>query len=166
MNRYAQIYNGKVIYIYETLAGMDDLARHFDPSTVWYDVTELPEVEVGYIQSFNESGRMVLVPGVDNKEDSLNTNEKMTAIIIAAKVQMYMELDKLAQSRRYIDFDDCISYANDKYNTVAANDADRLMKLRYDLEYWMIVECSNVNTIEEARGIDFNKKIKELNFVW
>lgn len=70
MNRFAQILNGKVIYIYETEFSMADLALIFSPATVWVDVTNR-ECEVGYIAEFRDGVGLVVVPPKD-KEYTLN----------------------------------------------------------------------------------------------
>ena len=35
LNKFAQLYKQKVIYIYETPLAMDELSNYFDPHTVW-----------------------------------------------------------------------------------------------------------------------------------
>ena len=40
------------------------------------------------------------------------------------------------------------------------------MKLRNTLEGWLASECSMKETVEEVKALDFEAKIKELNFTW
>lgn len=47
MNRFAQVYYGKVIYIYETNMEITELSSIFSPKTYWFDVTG-KECEIGY----------------------------------------------------------------------------------------------------------------------
>lgn len=61
MNRYAQLYYGEVIFIYETDKTMEELNQIFNPSTGWFDITNNTEVEIGFVQGIKD-GKMVLVP--------------------------------------------------------------------------------------------------------
>lgn len=60
MRRYAQMLYGEVIFIYETERTMQELNQIFDPSTFWIDITDTPDVKVGYVQGIQED-RMILV---------------------------------------------------------------------------------------------------------
>ena len=71
MNRFAQILNGKVIYIYETEFSMADLALIFSPATVWVDVTNC-ECEIGYVAEFRDGVGLVVVPPKGKKEHTLD----------------------------------------------------------------------------------------------
>ena len=71
MNRFAQILNGKVIYIYETDFSMADLALIFSPATVWVDVTNC-ECEIGYVAEFRDGVGLVVVPPKGKKEHTLD----------------------------------------------------------------------------------------------
>lgn len=70
MKRYAQLYYGEVIFIYEADKTMEELNKIFDPSTGWFDITNNPEVQIGYVQGVKD-GKMVLVP--KDSPYSLNT---------------------------------------------------------------------------------------------
>lgn len=71
MNKFAQILNGKVIYIYETKFSMADLALIFSPTTVWVDVTNC-ECEIGYVAEFRDGVGLVVVPPKSKKEHTLD----------------------------------------------------------------------------------------------
>lgn len=60
MNRFAQLYQGEVIYIYETDRTINELNQIFDPNTEWFDITN-QNVEVGYVQGV-QNGKLLLVP--------------------------------------------------------------------------------------------------------
>ena len=60
-NRFAQPLYGKIIYIFETNLGMEQLPTIFDPSTYWIDVTGI-DCEVGYLVEFKEGAGLILVP--------------------------------------------------------------------------------------------------------
>ena len=60
MKRYAQLYYGEVIYIYETERTMEELSEIFDPKTFWVDITD-QYVQIGYVQGIRDD-KMVLVP--------------------------------------------------------------------------------------------------------
>lgn len=64
-NRFAQIYKGEVIYIFETHRTMEELNEIFDPNTFWFDVTYKPEVRIGYVQGVDNEGKMCLVQKSD-----------------------------------------------------------------------------------------------------
>lgn len=77
MNRYAQLYYGEVIFIYETTKTIEELNQIFDPSTGWIDITNTPDVEIGYIQGIKD-GKMILVPknspySLDKIKDGIET---------------------------------------------------------------------------------------------
>lgn len=164
MKKYGQLYNGKIIYIFETDLDIDELYQYFDPSTVWFDVTDLEGVDIGWIQSFNKFGQMVIVPPIDRTNDT--PNQSFRYKFRTGKVYMYMALDELAQSNKYIDFNDCISYIADETNPQGMTDAKKVMRLRNALEGWLASECSMKETAEEIKSLDFEAKIKELNFTW
>lgn len=62
-NRYAQVMNGIVIYIYETHLPYNKLWEIFDSShSDFFDVTNKPEVDLGWMMGFDEKGQWTLVP--------------------------------------------------------------------------------------------------------
>lgn len=71
MRKYAQILNGKVIYIYETKFSKEELATIFSPTTVWVDVTNC-ECEIGYVAEFRDGVGLVVVPPKGKKEHTLD----------------------------------------------------------------------------------------------
>lgn len=61
-NRYAQVMNGVVIYIYETHLPYNKLWEIFDSShSDFFDVTNRPEVTVGWMMGFDENGEWTIV---------------------------------------------------------------------------------------------------------
>ena len=89
LNKFAQLYKQKVIYIYETPLAMDELSNYFDPKTVWVDVTDMPNVEVGYIQGVDESGNFVLKSptSVSQEENYMTPDENYYTIYYNIKLQ-------------------------------------------------------------------------------
>lgn len=134
MNRFAQLYHGKVIYIYETVAPLDEVRQHFAPETIWYDVTTYPEVQIGYIQGFKQDGSITLIPDVSNNTDTLSDEEKRLSFLLSLKMKMYQYLDTLAQNYEFIDFKEALSFLNSN-SRVDSERAKTLDKKRLDLLY-------------------------------
>ena len=79
MRKYAQLFHGEVIYIIDSFASLSDLREHFSEDTVWLDITEMEDIEVGYIQVVDRDGRITFRRSVDNDFDSLDDSEKINA---------------------------------------------------------------------------------------
>ena len=89
MNRYAQLYYGEIIFIYETTKTMSELNQIFDPSTGWFDITGQDDVQIGYVQGIKD-GKMVLVP--KDSPYSLNNIQKEIEEKEKANVYIYERL--------------------------------------------------------------------------
>lgn len=65
-NRFAQIMNGTVIYIYETHLPYNKLWEIFDASyTDFFDITSMPEVQLGWRRGLNDVGEMTFLPPLE-----------------------------------------------------------------------------------------------------
>lgn len=85
MSRYAQLYYGEIIFIYETDKTMEELNQIFDPSTGWFDITNTPDVQIGYVQGIID-GKMLLVP----KESPYSLNNIQKEIEEKEKANVYI----------------------------------------------------------------------------
>lgn len=114
LNKFAQLYKQKVIYIYETPLAMDELSNYFDPKTVWIDVTNMPNVEVGYIQGVDESGNFVLKSptSVSQEENYMTPDEIYYTIYYNIKLQREKYMNKIVRKKAFLDIDEPLRYAN------------------------------------------------------
>lgn len=161
MRKYAQIFHGEVIYIIDSFASLSDLREHFSEDTVWLDITEMEDIEVGYIQVVDRDGRITFRPGVDNEFESLSESEKINTMIYAAKVRRDKYLDELAQSKRYLDARDCFDY---DYN--AYSDGHRLKDLKFKLDQFILERVPSLISLDAARDLNFEEETKRLGFEW
>lgn len=157
MKRYAQIYNGKVIYIIDSYASIEDLAKHFSKDTIWMDITDNNTIEVGYIQSIDNNGNIIFIPSLEDEFEKLSEIDKFNAILIAAKVQRDIFLDSVAVQYKYINAQDCYNYNN--YMST------KLKDIRDKMDDYINTIVPNMNRISEARDIDFRSKAKELKLI-
>ena len=114
LNKFAQLYKQKVIYIYETPLAMDELSNYFDPTTVWVDVTDMPNVEVGYIQGVDESGNFVLKSptSVSQEENYMTPDEIYYTIYYNIKLQREKYMNKIVRKKAFLDINEPLRYAN------------------------------------------------------
>lgn len=114
LNKFAQLYKQKVIYIYETPLAMDELSNYFDPNTVWIDVTNMPNVEVGYIQGVDESGNFVLKSptSVSQEENYMTPDEIYYTIYYNIKLQREKYMNKIVRKKAFLDINELLRYAN------------------------------------------------------
>lgn len=114
LNKFAQLYKQKVIYIYETPLAMDELSNYFDPKTVWIDVTNMPNVEVGYIQGVDESGNFVLKSptSVSQEENFMTPDEIYYTIYYNIKLQREKYMNKIVRKKAFLDINEPLRYAN------------------------------------------------------
>lgn len=161
MRKYAQIFHGEVIYIIDSFASLSDLREHFSEDTVWFDVTDVEDIEVGYIQVVDRNGRITFRPGVDNEFESLSESEKINVMIYAAKVKRDEYLDELAQSKRYLDARDCFDYDYGIYS-----DGHKLKDLKFKLDQFILDRVPSLISLDAARDLDFESETKRLEFEW
>lgn len=161
MRKYAQIFHGEVIYIIDSFASLSDLREHFSEDTVWLDITEMPDIEVGYIQVVDRDGRITFRPSVDNEFESLSESEKINVMIYAAKVKRDEYLDELAQSKRYLDARDCFDYDYDIYS-----DGHKLKDLKFKLDRFILERVPSLTSLDAARDLNFEEETKRLEFEW
>ena len=121
LNKFAQLYKQKVIYIYETPLAMDELSNYFDPKTVWIDVTDMPNVEVGYIQGVDESGNFVLKSptSVSQEENYMTPDEIYYTIYYNIKLQREKYMNKIVRKKAFLDINEPLRYANTDDETSA-----------------------------------------------
>ena len=121
LNKFAQLYKQKVIYIYETPLAMDELSNYFDPNTVWIDVTNMPNVEVGYIQGVDESGNFVLKSptSVSQEDNYMTPDEIYYTIYYNIKLQREKYMNKIVRKKAFLDIDEPLRYANTDDETSA-----------------------------------------------
>ena len=161
MKKYAQIFHGEVIYIIDSFASLSDLREHFSEDTVWLDVTDVEDIEVGYIQVVDRDGRITFRPGVDNEFESLSESEKINTMIYAAKVRRDKYLDGLAQSKRYLDARDCFDYDYGIYS-----DGHKLKDLKFKLDQFILDRVPSLISLDAARDLNFEEETKRLGFEW
>jgi hypothetical protein len=159
MRKYAQIFHGEVIYIIDSFASLSDLREHFSEDTLWLDVTDVEDIEVGYIQFVDRDGRITFRPGVDNEFESLSESEKINVMIYAAKVKRDEYLDELAQSKRYLDARDCFDYDYGIYS-----DGHKLKDLKFKLDQFILDRVPSLISLDAARNLDFKSEAKRLEF--
>lgn len=161
MRKYAQIFHGEVIYIIDSFTSLSDLREHFSEDTVWLDVTDVEDIEVGYIQVVDRDGRITFRPDVDNEFESLSESEKINVMIYAAKVRRDKYLDELAQSKRYLDARDCFDYDYGIYS-----DGHKLKDLKFKLDQFILERVPSLISLDAARNLDFESEVKRLEFEW
>ena len=161
MRKYAQIFHGEVIYIIDSFASLSDLREHFSEDTVWLDITEMQDIEVGYIQVVDKDGRITFRPSVDNEFESLSESEKINVMIYAAKVKRDEYLDELAQSKRYLDARDCFDYDYDIYS-----DGHKLKDLKFKLDRFILDRVPSLTSLDATRDLNFEEETKRLEFEW
>lgn len=161
MRKYAQIFHGEVIYIIDSFASLSDLREHFSEDTVWLDITEMQDIEVGYIQVVDKDGRITFRPSVDNEFEYLSESEKINVMIYAAKVRRDKYLDELAQSKRYLDARDCFDYDYDIYS-----DGHKLKDLKFKLDRFILERVPSLTSLDAARDLNFEEETKRLGFEW
>lgn len=161
MRKYAQLFHGEVIYIIDSFASLSDLIEHFSEDTVWLDVTDVADIEVGYIQVVDRDGRITFRPGVDNEFESLSESEKINTMIYAAKVRRDKYLDELAQAKRYLDARDCFDYDYSIYS-----DGHKLKDLKFKLDQFILERVPSLISLDAARNLDFESEAKRLEFEW
>ena len=141
LNKFAQLYKQKVIYIYETPLAMDELSNYFDPTTVWVDVTDMPNVEVGYIQGVDESGNFVLKSptSVSQEENYMTPDEIYYTIYYNIKLQREKYMNKIVRRKAFLDIDEPLRYANtdDEISTISKKILDYLTTTNKAIESYL-----------------------------
>lgn len=141
LNKFAQLYKQKVIYIYETPLAMDELSNYFDPTTVWVDVTDMPNVEVGYIQGVDESGNFVLKSptSVSQEENYMTPDEIYYTIYYNIKLQREKYMNKIVRKKAFLDIDEPLRYANtdDEISTISKKILDYLTTTNKAIESYL-----------------------------
>lgn len=122
LNKFAQLYKQKVIYIYETPLAMDELSNYFDPKTVWVDVTDMPNVEVGYIQGVDESGNFVLKSptSVSQEENYMTPDEIYYTIYYNIKLQREKYMNKIVRKKAFLDINEPLRYVANTDDEISA----------------------------------------------
>ena len=141
LNKFAQLYKQKVIYIYETPLAMDELSNYFDPKTVWIDVTNMPNVEVGYIQGVDESGNFVLKSptSVSQEENYMTPDEIYYTIYYNIKLQREKYMNKIVRKKAFLDINEPLRYANtdDEISTISKKILDYLTTTNKAIESYL-----------------------------
>ena len=141
LNKFAQLYKQKVIYIYETPLAMDELSNYFDPNTVWIDVTDMPNVEVGYIQGVDESGNFVLKSptSVSQEENYMTPDEIYYTIYCNIKLQREKYMNKIVRKKAFLDINEPLRYANtdDEISTISNKILDYLTTTNKAIESYL-----------------------------
>ena len=141
LNKFAQLYKQKVIYIYETPLAMDELSNYFDPTTVWVDVTDMPNVEVGYIQGVDESGNFVLKSptSVSQEENYMTPDEIYYTIYYNIKLQREKYMNKIVRKKAFLDIDEPLRYANtdDEISAISKKILDYLTTTNKAIESYL-----------------------------
>lgn len=141
LNKFAQVYKQKVIYIYETPLVMDELSNYFDPNTVWIDVTDMPNVEVGYIQGVDESGNFILKSptSVSQEENYMTPDEIYYTIYYNIKLQREKYMNKIVRKKAFLDINEPLRYANtdDEISTISKKILDYLTTTNKAIESYL-----------------------------
>lgn len=141
LNKFAQLYKQKVIYIYETPLAMDELSNYFDPTTVWVDVTDMPNVEVGYIQGVDESGNFVLKSptSVSQEENYMTPDEIYYTIYYNIKLQREKYMNKIVRKKAFLDIDEPLRYVNtdDEISAISKKILDYLTTTNKAIESYL-----------------------------
>ena len=167
LNKFAQLYKQKVIYIYETPLAMDELSNYFDPKTVWIDVTNMPNVEVGYIQGVDESGNFVLKSptSVSQEENYMTLDEIYYTIYYNIKLQREKYMNKIVRKKAFLDIDEPLRYANtdDEISAISKKIIDYLTTTNKDIEsYLKEKNYTEQKIIAEYLNKPFEDVIKEI----
>ena len=167
LNKFAQLYKQKVIYIYETPLAMDELSNYFDPKTVWVDVTDMPNVEVGYIQGVDESGNFVLKSptSVSQEENYMTPDEIYYTIYYNIKLQREKYMNKIVRKKAFLDIDEPLRYANtdDEISTISKKILDYLTTTNKAIEsYLKEKNYTEQKIIAEYLNKPFENVIKEI----
>ena len=141
LNKFAQLYKQKVIYIYETPLAMDELSNYFDPKTVWVDVTDMPNVEVGYIQGVDESGNFVLKSptSISQEENYMTPDEIYYTIYYNIKLQREKYMNKIVRKKAFLDINEPLRYANtdDEISAISKKILDYLTTTNKAIESYL-----------------------------
>lgn len=141
LNKFAQLYKQKVIYIYETPLAMDELSNYFDPHTVWVDVTDMPNVEVGYIQGVDESGNFVLKSptSVSQEENYMTPDEIYYTIYYNIKLQREKYMNKIVRKKAFLDINEPLRYSNtdDEISAISKKILDYLTTTNKAIESYL-----------------------------
>lgn len=167
LNKFAQLYKQKVIYIYETPLAMDELSNYFDPHTVWVDVTDMPNVEVGYIQGVDESGNFVLKSpmSVSQEENYMTPDEIYYTIYYNIKLQREKYMNKIVRKKAFLDINEPLRYANtdDEISTISKKILDYLTITNKVIEsYLKEKNYTEQKIIAEYLNKPFEDVIKEI----
>ena len=167
LNKFAQLYKQKVIYIYETPLAMDELSNYFDPKTVWIDVTDMPNVEVGYIQGVDESGNFVLKSpmSVSQEENYMTPDEIYYTIYYNIKLQREKYMNKIVRKKAFLDINEPLRYANtdDEISTISKKILDYLTTTNKAIEsYLKEKNYTKQKIIAEYLNKPFEDVIKEI----
>lgn len=168
LNKFAQLYKQKVIYIYETPLAMDELSNYFDPHTVWVDVTDMPNVEVGYIQGVDESGNFVLKSpmSVSQEENYMTPDEIYYTIYYNIKLQREKYMNKIVRKKAFLDINEPLRYANtdDEISTISKKILDYLTTTNRAIEsYLKEKNYTEQKIIAEYLNKPFEDVIKEID---
>ena len=167
LNKFAQLYKQKVIYIYETPLAMDELSNYFDPKTVWIDVTDMPNVEVGYIQGVDASGNFVLKSpmSVSQEENYMTPDEIYYTIYYNIKLQREKYMNKIVRKKAFLDINEPLRYANtdDEISTISKKILDYLTTTNKAIEsYLKEKNYTKQKIIAEYLNKPFEDVIKEI----
>lgn len=167
LNKFAQLYKQKVIYIYETPLAMDELTNYFDPKTVWIDVTDMPNVEVGYIQGVDESGNFVLKSptSVSQEENYMTPDEIYYTIYYNIKLQREKYMNKIVRKKAFLDINEPLRYANtdDEISAISKKILDYLTTTNKAIEsYLKEKNYTKQKIIAEYLNKPFEDVIKEI----
>ena len=167
LNKFAQLYKQKVIYIYETPLAMDELSNYFDPKTVWIDVTNMPNVEVGYIQGVDESGNFVLKSptSVSQEENYMTPDEIYYTIYYNIKLQREKYMNKIVRKKAFLDINEPLRYANtdDEISAISKKILDYLTTTNKAIEsYLKEKNYTKQKIIAEYLNKPFEDVIKEI----
>lgn len=167
LNKFAQLYKQKVIYIYETPLEMDELSNYFDPHTVWIDVTNMPNIEVGYIQGVDESGNFVLKSptSVSQEENYMTPDEIYYTIYYNIKLQREKYMNKIVRKKAFLDIDEPLRYANtdDEISDISKKILDYLTTTNKAIEsYLKEKNYTEQKIIAEYLDKPFNEVIQEI----
>lgn len=167
LNKFAQLYKQKVIYIYETPLAMDELSNYFDPKTVWIDVTDMPNVEVGYIQGVDESGNFVLKSptSISQEENYMTPDEIYYTIYYNIKLQREKYMNKIVRKKAFLDINEPLRYANtdDEISAISKKILDYLTTTNKAIEsYLKEKNYTEQKIIAEYLNKPFEDVIKEI----
>lgn len=168
LNKFAQLYKQKVIYIYETPLAMDELSNYFDPHTVWVDVTDMPNVEVGYIQGVDESGNFVLKSptSVSQEENYMTPDEIYYTIYYNIKLQREKYMNKIVRKKAFLDINEPLRYdanTDDEISAISKKILDYLTTTNNAIEsYLKEKNYTEQKIIAEYLNKPFEDVIKEI----